>query len=77
MPEAKSKACLKNILNLIDVSNRHPESDVEAILTLKVLVTTIDARDTFEQDNYSTMTGEGGCNVSEVCAGTTSVHAQP
>ena len=28
--------------------------------------------DTFKQDNYSTMGGDGGCRVSEVRAGTTS-----
>ena len=30
MRDAKSKACLKNILR-VDVSNRHAERDVEAI----------------------------------------------
>ena len=28
--------------------------------------------DTFEQDNYSTVGGDGGCRVGEVLAGTTS-----
>ena len=28
--------------------------------------------DTFKQDNYSTVGGDGGCRVSEVGAGTTS-----
>ena len=28
--------------------------------------------DTFKQDNYSTVGGDGGCRVSEVWAGTTS-----
>ena len=37
-----------------------------------VLVTTIDALDTFRQDNYSTVGGDGGCRVGEVRAGTTS-----
>ena len=42
-------------------------------LTLKVLVTTIDAHwDTFKQDNDSTVGGDGGCRVGEVRAGTTS-----
>ena len=41
-------------------------------LTLKVLVTTIDALEHFEQDNYSTVGGDGGCRVGEVRAGTTS-----
>ena len=42
------------------------------MLTLKVLVTTIDALEHFEQDNYSTVGGDGGCRVGEVRAGTTS-----
>ena len=41
-------------------------------LTLKVLVTTIDALEHFEQDNYSTERGDGGGRVGEVRAGTTS-----
>ena len=41
-------------------------------LALKVLVMTVDALDTFKQDNYSTVTGDGGCRVGEVRAGTTS-----
>ena len=39
------------------------------MLTLKVLVTTIDA---LKQVNYSTVGGNGGCGVGEVRAGTTS-----
>ena len=42
------------------------------ILTLKVPDTTIDALGHFEQDNDSTMRGDGGSRVSEVRAGTTS-----
>ena len=41
-------------------------------LTLTVLVTTIDALDTFKQDNDSTVGGDGRCRVGEVRAGTTS-----
>ena len=41
-------------------------------LTLKVLVTTIDALGHFKLDNYSTVGGDGGCRVGEVRAGTTS-----
>ena len=42
------------------------------LLTLKVLVTTIDALGHVKQDNYSTVGGDGGCKVGEVRAGTTS-----
>ena len=42
-------------------------------LTLKVLVTTIDALGHFKQDNYITVGGNGGCRVGEVRAGTTSL----
>ena len=42
-------------------------------LTLKVLVTTIDALGhTLKQHNYSTVRGDGGGRVGEVRAGTTS-----
>ena len=41
-------------------------------LTLKVLVTTIDALGPLKQDNYSTVGGDGGCRIGEVRAGTTS-----
>ena len=41
-------------------------------LTLKVLVTTVDALGHFKQDNYNTVGGDGGCRVGEVRAGTTS-----
>ena len=41
-------------------------------LTLTVLVTTIDALQHFEQDNDSTVQGDGGSRVGEVPAGTTS-----
>ena len=41
-------------------------------LTLKVLVTTMMHWDTFKQDNYTTVGGDGGCRVGEVRAGTTS-----
>ena len=41
-------------------------------LTLEVLVTTVDALDTFKQDNDSTVGGDEGCRVGEVRAGTTS-----
>ena len=42
-------------------------------LTLKVLVTTIDALGHFKTGyNYSTVGGDGGCRVGEVRAGTTS-----
>ena len=41
-------------------------------VTLKVLVTTIDAQGHFQRDNYSTVGGDGGCRVGEVRAGTTS-----
>ena len=37
-----------------------------------MLVTTIDALDTFKQDNYNTVGGDGGCRVGKVRAGTTS-----
>ena len=42
------------------------------LLTLKVLVMTIDALGHFKQGNYSTVGGDGGCRVGEVRAGTTS-----
>ena len=42
------------------------------ILTRKVLVAAIDTLDTFKQDNYSTVGGDGGCRVGKVRAGTTS-----
>ena len=46
------------------------------ILPLKVLVKTTDTLghfpgDTFKQDNYSTVGGDGGCRVDEVRVGTT------
>ena len=43
-------------------------------VVLKVLVTTVEALhwDTFKQDNYSTVGGDGGCRVGEVRASTTS-----
>ena len=42
-------------------------------LTLKVLVPTTDALGHFKPDNNNTMGGYGGCRVSEVRAGTTSL----
>ena len=42
------------------------------MLTLTVLVTTINALDTFKQDNNSTVGGDGGCRVDEVRDGNTS-----
>ena len=42
------------------------------VLTLKVLVATVDALDTLKQDNFSTVRGDGGGRVGEVRAGTTS-----
>ena len=49
-----------------------PGSFIAVLVTLNVLVTTIDALRHFKQDNYSTVGGDGGCRVSEVRAGTTS-----
>ena len=51
-----------------NVIEQHKNSNrlfIWLILTLKVLIT-IDAWDTFKQDEYSTMGGEGGCRVGEV-----------
>ena len=42
------------------------------ILTLKVLITTIDALRYYKQGNHSTVGGDGGCSGGEVRAGTTS-----
>ena len=42
------------------------------LLTLKVLVATIDALGHFETTYYSTVRGDGGGRVGEVRAGTTS-----
>ena len=44
----------------------------KSLLTLKVLVKTINALEHFEKDNYSTVGGDGGCRVGEVRVGTTS-----
>ena len=57
--------------------NMFPSSHITLTLcpffiTLKVLVTTIDALGHFKQDNHSTVGGDGGCRVGEVRAGTTS-----
>ena len=41
------------------------------VLTLRVLVTTIDALGTYQQDNYA-MAREGGCRLGKVLACTTS-----
>ena len=41
-------------------------------LTLKVLVTTIDALGHLKQDNFSTVGGDEECRIGEVRAGTTS-----
>ena len=46
--------------------------DALAVLTLKVLVMTIDALGHFKQDNYCTVGGDRGHRVSEVRASTTS-----
>ena len=58
---AHSKACMAipvtskisfNNVSLVWISDKHCS-------TVRVLVTTIDALDTFKQDNYSTLTGYG------------------
>ena len=48
------------------------EISSSAINILKVLVRQLMHWDTFKQDNYSTVGGDGGCRVCEVRAGTTS-----
>ena len=51
---------------------RHCLAVAARALTLKLLVTTIDALETFKRDNCSAVGGDGGCRVGEVRAGTTS-----
>ena len=43
-----------------------------SVLTLKVLVRTIDALGHLQTGNYNTVGGDGGCRIGEVQAGTTS-----
>ena len=53
------------------------EDNSVCMLTLKVLVMTIDALGHFKQDNYSTVGGDGGSRVGEVRAGTTCTSPMP
>ena len=66
-PQYKSLQCDPETVD------RHMVSEVrDKILTLKVLIMTIDALGHFKQDTDSTVGGDGGCRVGEVRASTTS-----
>ena len=65
---------LHNFKHLFTILSPSPVKEQEqTLLTLKVLVATIDALGApLKQDNYSTVRGDGGCRAGEVRAGTTS-----